>query len=197
MGEVSIPCVYFDHAGPENTDKTFEVAKARADELGLRTILAATTSGETGAKAARFFQGYDLVVITHSQGFAKPNTQALTEENRATILAAGAKLLTCQHAFGGINRAVRKEFGTYMLDELIAFVLRNFSQGVKVGVEMAVMAADAGLVQVGEPVITIAGTGRGADTAMVILPANAQDFFDFRILEILCKPRLGRPLKKG
>ncbi len=196
MDESIVPCVYFERAGPANTERTFEVAKARAEQLALRTILVATTTGATGARAARFFQGYDLVVVSHSHGFKKPSFQELTEEHRDAILASGAKVLTCQHAFGGINRAVRKEFGTYMLDELIAFVLRNFSEGVKVGVEMAIMAADAGLVKVGEPVIAVAGTGRGADTALVLLPANAQSFFDFRILEVLCKPRLGRPLKR-
>jgi len=194
--ESIVPCVYFERAGPANTERTFEVAKARAEQLGLRTILVASTTGETGVKAARFFQGYDLVVVSHSCGFKEPNVQEMAEEHRDAILASGAKLLTCQHAFGGINRAVRKEFGTYMLDELIAFVLRNFSQGVKVGVEMAVMAADTGLAEVGEPVIAVAGTGRGADTALVVLPANAQNFFDFRVLEVLCKPRLGRPLKR-
>lgn len=195
MSESIVPCVYFERAGPANTDRTLEIAKSRADQLAIRTILVATTTGETGVKAAGVFRGYDLVVVSHSHGFATHNVQELTDANRQAILAAGAKLLTCQHAFGGINRAVRKEFGTYMLDELIAFVLRNFSQGVKVGVEIALMAADGGLVRVGEPAITIAGTGRGADTAMVIIPANAQDFFNFRVLEILCKPRLGRPLK--
>jgi hypothetical protein len=196
MSETAVPCVYFDGAGPANTDKTFQVARARAEQLGLSTILVATTTGATGSRAAQFFRGYDLVVVSHSHGFKEPNHQELASEHREAILASGAKLLTCQHAFGGINRAVRKEFGTYMLDELIAFVLRNFSEGVKVGVEMAVMAADAGLVRVGEPVIAVAGTGRGADTALVLLPANAQNFFDFRVLEVLCKPRLGRPLKR-
>jgi len=195
VSEWVVPCVYFEQAGPANTERTLEIAKARAEQLGIRAILVATTTGATGVRAAEVFRGYDLVVVSHSHGFKSPNTQELTDANREAILAAGAKLLTCQHAFGGINRAVRKEFGTYMLDELIAFVLRNFSQGVKVGVEIAIMAADAGLVRVGEPAITVAGTGRGADTAMVVIPANAQDFFDFRVLEILCKPRLGRPLK--
>jgi hypothetical protein len=195
MGEYFVPCVYFEQPGPANTDRTLEIAKARAEQLGVHTILVATTTGATGVKAAQVFAGYDVVVVTHSHGFKAPNTQELTEENRQAIVASGAKLLTCQHAFGGVSRAVRKEFGTYMLDELIAFVLRSFSQGVKVGVEMAVMAADAGLVRVGEPAIAIAGTGRGADTAIVVIPANAQDFFDFRVLEILSKPRLGRPLK--
>lgn len=195
MGEFSVLCFYFEQAGPANTDRTLEIAKARAEQLGVRSILVATTTGATGVKAAQLFVGYDVVVVTHSHGFKAPNTQELTEENRQAMLSSGAKVLTCQHAFGGVGRAVRKEFGTYTLDELVAFVLRSFSQGVKVGVEMAVMAADAGLVKVGEPAIAIAGAGRGADTAIVILPANAQDFFDFRVLEILCKPRLGRPLK--
>ena len=195
MGEYSVPCVYFEQAGPANTDRTLEIAKTRAEQLGIRAVIVATTIGATGARAAEVFHGYDLVVVSHSHGFKAPNTQELTDANRAAILASGAKLLTCQHAFGGVSRAVRKEFGTYMLDEMIAFVLRNFSQGVKVGVEMTVMAADAGMVKAGEPAIAIAGTGRGADTAIVVIPANAQDFFDFRVQEILCKPRLGRPLK--
>jgi hypothetical protein len=52
------------------------------------------------------------------------------------------------------------------------------------------MAADAGLVTVGETCIAIAGSGRGADTAIVLIPANAQQFFDLQMMEILAKPRL-------
>jgi len=115
----------------------------------------------------------------------------LTPENRAAIEAAGAKILTCQHALGGIGRAVRKKWGTYAMDEIVAQTLRIFGEGTKVCVEMALMAADAGLVRVGEPCIAIAGTGRGADTAVVLIPANVQQFFDLRVMEVLVKPRLG------
>jgi hypothetical protein len=52
------------------------------------------------------------------------------------------------------------------------------------------MAADAGLVSAGDPCIAVAGTGRGADTAMVVTPVHAQQFFDLRVMEILAKPRL-------
>jgi hypothetical protein len=62
---------------------------------------------------------------------------------------------------------------------------------MKVCVEIALMAADAGLVTAGEPCLAVAGTGQGADTAVVLLPANVQDFFDLRVLEVLAKPRLG------
>lgn len=190
MSEVTIQSVYFEQPGPQNTARTLEVAKRRADQLGVKTILVATTSGETGLRAAEQFQDYDVVVVTHSTGFREVNVQELTEENRAAIKAAGATLLTCQHALGGVNRAVRKKLGTYLTDEIIAYALRTFGQGVKVCAEIAMMAADAGLVKVGEPCIVVAGTGQGADTAVVLIPANAQQFFDMRVMEILAKPRL-------
>jgi len=191
VSEIAVRGVYFDGQGQENTERTLEIAKARADELGIKTILVATTTGETGAWAAEFFQGYNLVVVTHSTGLREPNEQELREENRAAIERAGARILTCQHAFGGVGRAVRRKLGTYELEEIIAYTLRIFGEGMKVACEIALMAADAGLVRTDEEVVVIAGTGQGADTAVVLVPTNAQTFFDLRIVEILCKPRLG------
>lgn len=191
MGDIVIQTTYFEQPGPHNTLRTLEIARQRAEALGIRSILVASTRGDTGVQAARMFQGYHLVVVTHATGFAGPNIQELTDENRAAIEAAGGKILTCQHAFGGISRAVRKKWGTYEIDEIVAQTLRTFGEGTKVCLEIALMAADAGLVRVGEPCIAIGGTGRGADTALVLAPANVQQFFDLRVLEVLCKPRLG------
>ena len=190
LSETQVVATYFEKPGEENTQRTFDLAKRRAEELGIKTILVASTRGEAGVRACEVFQGYDVVVVTHSMGFKEPNYQELTDENRVAIEAAGGKILTCQHAFGGVGRAVRKKLGTYELEELIAYTLRLFGEGMKVVVEIAVMAADAGLVRTDEPVIAIAGTSKGADTAVVLKPANAQAFFDLRVLEILCKPGL-------
>lgn len=189
MSDVVIQTTYFEKPGPRNTTRTLQRAKQRAEELGIETILVASTRGKTGVQAAELYQGYNVVVVSHSTGFREPNTQEMTEENRAAIEAAGATILTCQHAFGGVNRAVRKQLDTYMTDEIIAYVLRTFGEGTKVCAEIALMAADAGLVTAGEPCIAIGGTGGGADTAIVLIPANAQQFFDLRIMEILTKPR--------
>ena len=191
MPEIVIQSVYFEKPGKENTPRTLEIAKQHADALGVKTVLVATTRGDTGAQAAQLFQEYDVVVVTHSAGFKESNAQELTDENRAAIESAGGKILTCQHAFGGVGRAVRRKWDTYQLDEIIAQTFRTFGQGMKVCAEIALMAADAGMVRTGEPCIAIAGTGRGADTAVVLIPANAQDFFDLKIIEILAKPRVG------
>ena len=188
MRSTTTSCTYFGNPGKDNTDQVFQIAKARAEQLGISSVVVATTRGETGRRAAELFSGFNLVLVTHSTGFKKPNQQELSEENRTAIEDLGGRVLTCQHAFGGVGRAVRKKLGTYEVEEIVAYTLRTFGQGMKVVCEIAIMAADAGLIRVDEPTISIAGTGRGADTAVVLKPANAQDFFDMRIMEVLCKP---------
>jgi hypothetical protein len=84
---------------------------------------------------------------------------------------------------------MRQKFSTYVIGDVIASTLRIFGEGVKVVCEIALMATDSGLVRTDEDVIAIAGTGRGADTAVVLRPVNSQNFFDLKIKEILCKPR--------
>ena len=190
MTEVAVRSVYFDRPGPDNTGRTLELAKVRAEELGIRNVIVATTRGDTGREVAEVFPGCNVVAVTHVTGFRGPNEQELTEENRIAIEAAGGKVLTATHAFGGIGRAVRNRLNTYELDEIVAYTLRNFCEGMKVVCEIALMAADAGLVRTDEEAVVISGTGRGADTAVVLLPANTHDFFNLRVLEVLCKPRL-------
>jgi hypothetical protein len=76
------------------------------------------------------------------------------------------------------------------IDEIIAHVLRLFGQGVKVGCEVACMAVDAGLVRAGDEVVAIGGSGGGADTAIVLKASNTHTFFESRMLEIICWPRV-------
>ena len=188
MSESTGGITYFERPGKHNTERTLQIARERAEQLGLRQVVVATTGGETGKRATEVFQGYHLVVVTHSTGSSEPNVQELTDENKEAILAGGARLLTCQHAFGGVNRAIRRKLNTYQVDEIIAYTLRIFGEGMKVACEITLMSADAGLIRTGEPVLAIGGTGRGADTAVILRGANAQDFFDLRVNEILCKP---------
>ena len=184
-----IQSVYFIEPGSTNTKKTFELAKKRAKELGIKTILVASTSGETGVKAVKLFANYKVVIVTHTTGLQAPNVQELTPQNKAKILERGGVILTATHAFGGVGRAIRRKFNTYQVDEIIAHTLRVFGQGTKVACEIALMAADAGFIRTNEEVISIGGTAKGADTALVIQPAHTHDFFELKVKEVLCKPR--------
>lgn len=186
--EFAVPCVYFEQSGKAQTGRTLEVAAQRAREREVDQVLVATTSGETGLRALDFFPGGNLVVVTHSTGFVRPDFQQLPPDVRRRLEDAGARVLTCQHALGGVNRAVRKKLKTFQLDEIIAYTLRLFGQGTKVAVEIALMSADAGMISTSRPCISIGGTNEGADTALLLKAAHAQDFFDLRILEFLAKP---------
>ncbi len=182
--------VYFERPGRDNTNEVLRIVGQRAGELGIKTVLVASTRGDTAVQAVEALKGLRVIVVTHSHGFREPNKQELTEENRRAVESSGGVIFTSTHLFAGISRAVRNKFSTYLIGDLFASLLRVFGEGMKVVVEIAVMAADAGLVRTDEEAISIAGTGRGADTAVVLTPANSQNFFDLKVKEILCKPRL-------
>lgn len=189
--------VYFQNPGKENTDDVLRLAQQRAEELGIKTIVVASTTGVTAVKAVEALKNLKVIVVSHSTGFREPNTQEFTEENQKIVQSKGVPIVTAAHAFGGLSRSMRQgdipeTRQTYVIGDLISSTLRIFGQGMKVVCEIAIMAADAGLVRTDEEVISIAGTGgngRGADTAIVLKPETAHRFFDMRVKEILCKPR--------
>jgi len=178
----------FDKPGSENTDAVLKLARKRGEELGISTCIVASCRGRTAQKAVNLMEGFRIVAVTHCTGFREPNFQELPDEDRSRLEQAGVRVITAAHAFGALGRAVRNKLNTYQIDEIAAYTLRIFGHGTKVAVEIALMAADAGLVPVGEPVLSVGGTGEGADTAVVLLPANTHTFFDVKVREIICKP---------
>ena len=189
MGFSEKSVTYFDQPGLDNTEEVLRRAKERADELGIRAIVVASTRGETGAKASVLFRGFNVVVVTHCTGFGEPGVQELTEENRQTIEKNGGRILTGTHALMNVERAIRTRFGTAYPTEIVAQTLRLFGEGMKVAVEIVTMAADAGLIPIDHEVLSIGGTDRGADTAIIVQPANSAKIFDMTIEEIVAKPR--------
>ena len=182
--------VYFERPGRENTDEVLRIVGQRARELGIKTAVVASTGGDTAVQAVEALQGLRVIVVTHSHGFREPNTQEFTAENRQIVEGKGGVIFSATHLFAGISRAVRDKFNTYLIGDLTARTLKVFGDGMKVVIEISVMATDAGLVRTDEEVIAIAGTGHGADTAVVLTPVNSQNFFDIKVHEILCKPHL-------
>lgn len=191
--------VYFENPGKENTDETLRIARRRAEELGIKTVLAASTTGETAVKTMSVFKGFRVIIVAHSTGFKEANAQEFTENNLKMVQGQGGTVLFTTHALGGLNRAMRQgaipeATTTYIIGDIVASALRVFGEGMKVACEIAAMAADGGLVRTDEEVISIAGTGsgkggRGADTAIVVQPANVHLFFRLQVKEIICKPR--------
>ncbi len=179
----------FQKQGPRNTDAVLEAVDKAARELSISTIVIASCSGETARKAIELF-GPDrkIICVTHVTGFKGENTQEMPSEAREELTKKGALVFTGQHAFGGVGRAIRNKLNTYQVDEIMAFTLRMFGQGIKVCVEICLMASDAGYIRAGEDVIAVGGTGAGADAACVIKPANSANALDLKVRQVICKP---------
>ena len=173
--------------GKENTTQAIALAVKRAKELGIKHIVVASNSGWTAEKLIS--QGFEIVCVTHHVGFQGPGVDEMPPEIRKKLQEQGVKVLTTTHLFAGLDRAVRNKFGGVYPAEIMAQTLRMFGQGVKVGVEIAGMALDAGLIPYGQDVVAIGGTGEGADAAIVVRPAHSNHFFDTIVKEVICKPR--------
>ena len=186
---IKVETTYFKEPGKVNSRDALLIAKKRADELGLREVVVASYTGETGAIAAEIFKGYNLIVVAGMVGYLEPNQDRMKAEYQKAIEYNGGKIIRACHSFGTLGRAVNKKFNAIQVDEIIAHVLRLFGAGVKVACECACMAADAGLIRTDKEVVSLGGNGGGADTAVILLPSNTHRFFDMRIREIVCKPR--------
>src|SRR3972149_4523858 len=164
--------VYFEQAGPENTEASLHIVKQRAEELGIKTILVASTTGSGAVKAVEVLKGLRVIFVSHSTGFGEPNVQRFTEENRKIVESKGGIILTATHVFAGLSRALRNKTNTAAIGDVVAETLRIFGPGTKVACEISMMAADAGLVRTDEIIISVGGTGRGSDTALVLHPVT-------------------------
>jgi hypothetical protein len=181
--------MYFDQAGEQNTGDALRIAAEEAAKRGIRHMVVASTRGDTGLQAAKLLEGkgITLVVVSHNTGFSEEGKQEFEQAKREQIERLGGRVYTGTMVLRSLGTAIRP-LQSYSQQDLVANTLRILGQGMKVCVEIAAMAADGGLIPC-EDVIAVAGTGRGADTVVVIRANSSNNFFQIKVREILAKPR--------
>lgn len=183
---------YFEEQGNDYTD---DLVKAVKDKLnatdGIKRILIASSTGESALKLYGALDDMDVEIInvTHHMGFSEKNQADITDDMIKKLEDVGIKTYIGAHAFSGAARGVTNKYGGYSPLDVVADTLRMFSHGVKVAAEISIMAADAGLVPVGEKIIAIGGRGHGVDTAVILTPVNAKDLFNMQFHEIIAMPK--------
>ncbi len=179
---------YFERASEEHTNDVIQIVKDFLEaNPSVKSVVVATTEGSTGLAFAEVF-GPRTVVVTHHQGFREPGKNEIDDNKLEQIKQKSANVLTTTHAFAGVARGIRVALKTYSPTEMLAYAYRTFGQGTKVCAEIVMMAADAGLIGVEEDVISVGGTGRGADTAWLVGPAHTNTFTHLKMRACLCKP---------
>ncbi len=185
MLELENRIVYFERAGKFNTEKTLTLAKERAEELNIRNVVLASSSGYTAKKALEVFNNTDirLIVIGTSRNSFSEELLNFLESNGIPVR---------------FSREVE-----YSYPETIQNAFRKLSEGLKVVVQLGMIITEESIVPENEEVVAIAGTGPtgfedggGADTAVVMIPRRSEKFYSLieknkrrDIKEIICKPR--------
>jgi len=158
---------YFEVAGKENIDKTLELVKRMAEEHGIKNVIVASITGFTAEKAFEVFKDMDVtltIVGTERNRFSSDLLRKLEER--------------------GHHVCFSREF-SYDYPDLVKLAFRRFSAGVKVAVEVAMIAAQKGFVSTEEDAISV---GKW-DTALIIKPAKSDNFSELKVRELICMPR--------
>ena len=177
--------VYFEKIGKENTGEVMKLVLDRAKSRSIRRIVVASTRGNTAKAFSEAVAGKEinLVVVPWQFGFKgddHPFPQELVHELREKKhLVHFGTMLFHTTDFYGMN-----------VPQAMANLLRVFGQGTKVCIEIIMMACDGGCIGIGEKVIAVAGSGSGADTAVLATAAPSTKIAALRIHEIICKPIL-------
>jgi hypothetical protein len=192
---------YFNQPGVNNTDEVVEIVYKRLKEGDIKSVVVASSRGRTGLKFGRkMAKETNLVIVSSHPGFSSPGIWSFDQHALKELESMGCKVVRQSHIFSGLERSFSNQFSGASHAEVLAEALRSlFGVGMKVAIECAIMAADSGTIPI-EKTIAVGGTssekGQGADCAIVVWPSHCNNFFDFRVLEILAKP-FRRDMKKG
>jgi hypothetical protein len=134
----------------------------------------------------------NLVVVSSHPGSSSPGVWNFNLEILKELESMGCKVVKQSHILSGLERSFSNKFSGVSHTEVLAESLRClFGVGMKVAIECAIMAADSGAIPI-EKAIAVGGTsskaGAGADCVIVVWPSHFNNFFDFRVLEVLAKP---------
>lgn len=175
--------VYFERAGKVNTEETLRLAKIRAQELGIKNVVLASINGYTAKKALEIFKDVRFIVVGLDRGSFDKDLLRKLEGKKVPIL---------------FSREVE-----YAYPEIMRNAFRKLSEGVKVCMDICMIAAEEGVVPEGKEVVAVAGTGPirfeeggGADTVLVMIPRKSEQFNKLPekaerrdVKEVVCKPR--------
>jgi len=189
---------YFDEPGPKNTDDVVEAVVKRVGETKIRCVIVASHSGETALKFAKALKGRASVVCVspapsrRERGREWPSVKA---EIRKELESLG--VLIVERAPYVMEDSV-VEFARWTVltpDRFVREVLYCLGSGFKVAVQVTFMAVSSGYVDPHQDVIAVGGTGKGADTAIVLKSTHPEFLFAedpekrLEVREVVAMPR--------
>lgn len=163
---------YFAEYGEGNTQAVTDVVSERLGEGGIEAVVVASTSGNTGlALAEKVRPEWDLPIISVSDPPWAKYYPAVTAENREALEELGVEIVDYV-PYASHSHSVGPCKNMYGAPDLRVIIFDAFrligGQGLKVAMEVGMMATDAGKIEPGTVILCVGGTGTGADCAIVM-----------------------------
>lgn len=196
------PTEYFVEEGKENLDRCLAVSFEAALSHEIEKIVIFTGAGVGVQMALEEYRSQDryshlkLVAVTfpHGSKFADERLpeHRISAESAQYFKANGVPIVMAHLPFNPI-RAHNASHGILGQDlSLIGNALSIFCGSMSLCVQAALMACDAGEVEMGEHVIVLT-----SDTSILVRASGTRDLLtDFIVREILCKPVLLTIIKR-
>lgn len=189
---------YFDEPGEHNTELVVEAVSKRLEKADIVDVVVASVSGVTALKFATALKGIVKVICVSGMPYRrewgkawpsmKPEVRAELEKLDATIIERGS-YLWC----GSVLDAAR--WPTIPPELFVGECLAFLGQGLKVAVEVVLLATLHGYVKPLTDAIGVGGSDKGADTAIVLKATYPAAIFSrdpskrLEIREIIAMPR--------
>lgn len=195
---------YFDDYGKANTPAGVQIVIERLGEGDIGTVVVASSSGETAVKLAEGMssagRGERIICVSDPPyAVGRPTSwPRLSPDKRDKLASLGVEIVDWA-PYASMAYSWKAAENVYGALDLLVVVFDAFrmvgGNGLKVAIEVALMATNVGKVKPGDEVISIGGTARGADMAIVMKAAYSCDIFakDLakrpEVREILAMPR--------
>lgn len=191
---------FFDDPGPQNTKHVLHAVRDRLKQGDIDKVLVASESGRLALEVKDAFPNKTIVCVTYNKytrrKYNKPQLMKKNLDERGVI------------AVNNIREPITRElvFRNWWVEKTVKMkgeeadlfwmtLICVGGHGFRTAVESVFMAVEAGVVEVGERVVSIAGTRWGTDSAIVIKGSRFKDAVGehpekrLKIDEILAMPK--------
>ena len=188
---------YFDEPGEQNTELVIEAVSQRLEADGIRKVVVASTSGETAAKFARDLKGRAELICVSQAPYRREWDEewpCLRQEFRQELERLRVAIVDKAPYVFHNSVLEGAPWSDAFPERLVRETLYCFGQGMKVAVEVVLMGVSCGYVTPYEDVIGVGGSGKGADTAIVLRATYPACLFDkdpakkLEIREVIAMP---------
>ncbi len=198
---------YFDAPGPQNTATVIRAVKDRVKDGDVGYVAVASITGETALNVAQTLKHAKTSVIcvsgcpswqTYGEQYPKVKKHPFIDsETRKQLEELGVKIV--DNVPSSLSESIEYGLARYGFIPaswaVIETLLAIGGYGFKTAVEIVLMATDCGAIPPFTTVISIAGTDRGADTAIVVRSTYSTCIFGenekqrLQVLEVLAMPK--------